>query len=148
MWLVPVANPDGSTAGLRCNANGVDLNRNFPWEWSADDGGPAPSSEPETQALSLLVEGLASRRRRLGPPAARLCQCDRRHRRPELELAWSAAAGLPVRPDVTQHGGGESWSALVAGVPAILVEIEGSEATPEIVAAQLAGFEAMLAALA
>ena len=84
----------------------------------------------------------------MGPPAARLCQRDRRHRFDQLELAWSAAAGLPVRPDVTQHGGGESWSALVAGVPAILVEIEGSEATPEIVAAQLAGFEAMLAALA
>ena len=147
VWLVPVANPDGSTAGLRCNANSVDLNRNFAWEWRAEDGGPAPSSEPETQALSVLVEGLHPDvvvwvHQPLGYVSAIGATDD------QLELAWSAAAGLPVRPDVTQHGGGESWSALVAGVPAILVEIEGSEATPEIVAAQLAGFEAMLAALA
>jgi murein peptide amidase A len=56
VWLVPVANPDASAAGLRCNANGVDLNRNFPWDWRLSDGGPAPLSEPETQALVTLVE--------------------------------------------------------------------------------------------
>jgi murein peptide amidase A len=147
VWLVPVANPDGSGAGLRCNAAGVDLNRNFPWEWRPEDGGPAPSSEPETQALSLLVEGLRPDvvvwvHQPLGYVSA-IGATDS-----ALELAWSAATGLPVRPDVTQHGGGESWSALVAGVPSLLIEIAGSEATPEIVAAQLAGFEAMLAALA
>jgi hypothetical protein len=52
-----------------------------------------------------------------------------------------------VRPDVTQHGGGETWTALVAGVPSMLIEVAGWEATPELVAAQVAGFEAMLAAL-
>ena len=64
-----------------------------------------------------------------------------------LEDAWSAAAGLPVRPDVTQHGGGESWSALVAGAPSMLIEIDGWADTPELVDAQVAGFEAMLTAL-
>jgi len=146
VWLVPVANPDGSAAGLRCNANGVDLNRNFAWEWSADDGGPAASSEPETKALTVLVEGLHPDvvvwiHQPLGYVSAIGPTAD------ALEQAWSSAAAMPVRPDVTQHGGGESWSALVAGVPTLLVEIEGTEATPEAVAAQLAGFEAMLAAL-
>ena len=30
IWIVPLANPDGLEAGLRQNANGFDLNRNFP----------------------------------------------------------------------------------------------------------------------
>ena len=146
VWLVPVANPDGSAAGVRCNANGVDLNRNFSWEWQPSDGGPAPLSEPETQALVALVEqlhpdlviwlhqplGYVSA---IGPTSA------------ALEQAYSAAAGLSVRPDVTQHGGGESWSALVAGVPSLLVEIDGWDATPELVDATRAGVEAAIVAL-
>jgi hypothetical protein len=146
VWLLPTANPDGSAAGMRCNAHGVDLNRNFSWEWRPDDGGPAPSSEPETQAITAMVEGLQPDLvvwvhqpldyvSAIGPTAS------------ELEEAWAGASGLPVRADVTQHGGGESWSAFVAGVPSMLIEIGGWEATPEIVAAQRAGFVATLTAL-
>ena len=146
VWLVPVANPDGSAAGMRCNANGVDLNRNFSWGWSRGDGGPAPLSEPETQALVSLVE-------QLQPdvvvwvhqPLGYVSSIG--HTSSALENAWAGASGLPVRPDVTQHGGGESWSALVAGVPAMLIEIDGWAAMPDTVAAQRAGFEAMLGAL-
>ena len=79
VWLIPSLNPDayarvweadgqGDLKGLRTNAHGVDLNRNFPLppggrrklrpgagssrETSATYRGPAPLSEPESKALA------------------------------------------------------------------------------------------------
>jgi protein MpaA len=61
LWLVPSMNPDGEAADTRQNAHGVDLNRNFPAQWSPGGGpvyyaGPRPSSEPETRAAERLIE--------------------------------------------------------------------------------------------
>lgn len=55
--VVTVVNPDGLIRGTRENANGVDLNRNFPASnFPANPsptfpGGPYPVSEPETLAV-------------------------------------------------------------------------------------------------
>jgi protein MpaA len=146
LWLVPAMNPDGSAAGLRCNANGVDLNRNFPWGWSASDGGPAPLSEPEPAAMVALVQRVAPDlvvwvHQPYGYVSSIGATVD------ALEQAWSAGSGLPVRPDVSQHGGGESWTAFDHGAPSMLIEIDTWDATPQIVAAQRAGLEATIAAL-
>jgi len=61
--LIPNINPDGVANNQRTNANGVDLNRNYPdSRWSAhyDDPmyypGQAPLTEPEVQAVVILVE--------------------------------------------------------------------------------------------
>jgi murein tripeptide amidase MpaA len=85
--VVPIVNPDGLHANCarlalgrrafhRCNARGVDLNRNFPrlrttmpsnplggsrWRHSPHYVGPQPLSEPETRALHAIAESLRPR---------------------------------------------------------------------------------------
>ena len=77
--VVLAVNPDGCQLGLRANAHGVDLNRNFPaanwqsgetvyrWNSAAEardvllSTGDLPGSEPETQALCELIHGLKPR---------------------------------------------------------------------------------------
>ena len=62
LYFVPVANPDGYEKAWRLNTNsdeerpGVDLNRNFGFEWDGEAPfyGPHPFSELETQALRDL----------------------------------------------------------------------------------------------
>ena len=59
--LVETVNPDGWDARTRKNANGVDLNRNFPYRWrksapgNATHGGRAPLTEPEARIMHELL---------------------------------------------------------------------------------------------
>jgi protein MpaA len=63
--VVPAVNPDGCARGTRGNAHGVDLNRNFPSNWSAigrpgsfQYSGPHALSEPESRYSVALIERL------------------------------------------------------------------------------------------
>jgi protein MpaA len=61
LWLIGELNPDGTAAGTRQNAHGVDLNRNFPYRWQRIsnpifNSGPRPLSEPETRAAVKLID--------------------------------------------------------------------------------------------
>lgn len=65
IWIVPVLNPDGmenrNSAGefesVRYNSNGVDLNRNFSFNWSSNEiHGSAPFSEAESFVLKEFSE--------------------------------------------------------------------------------------------
>jgi hypothetical protein len=72
LYILHDLNPDGVARALsylgRANANGVDLNRNWPDGWKLDwnrsgcwtttyvTGGPKPASEPETQALMAFIK--------------------------------------------------------------------------------------------
>jgi len=60
LWLVRRMNPDGTAFDTRQNADGVDLNRNFPFRWRpisdpTYDSGPRPFSEPESRAAARLI---------------------------------------------------------------------------------------------
>ncbi|MCU0463776.1 MAG: M14 family metallopeptidase [Anaerolineae bacterium] len=67
LWIIPALNPDGVERGRvldgRFNANGVDLNRNWPCGWQpvayfrdqTVSAGAEPLSEPETRALADLI---------------------------------------------------------------------------------------------
>jgi zinc carboxypeptidase len=72
LFILPSLNPDGEARAHnkygRVNANGVDLNRNFPVNWRKDwdrsgcwnalstSGGAGPGSEPETKVLINFIE--------------------------------------------------------------------------------------------
>ncbi|TML87232.1 MAG: murein peptide amidase A, partial [Actinobacteria bacterium] len=62
LWIVPDLNPDGVAADTRQNADRVDLNRNFPWQWqplgppgTTFYSGARPLSEPESRIAERLV---------------------------------------------------------------------------------------------
>lgn len=72
LYILRSLNPDGLARGRtldgRANANNVDLNRNWPYNWQADwsrdgcfnarilSGGSGPGSEPEVQILTRFID--------------------------------------------------------------------------------------------
>jgi len=65
LYIIPCLNPDGMKKNKRQNANGIDLNRNFPSQnWEKTDknseyyGGDAPSSEEETKFMTEIIENI------------------------------------------------------------------------------------------
>jgi murein peptide amidase A len=164
--VVPVVNPDGVLAGIRQNAAGVDLNRNFPAAtWRPDDSfsyppgidparrraenranrsspGSGPGSEPETRALIDLVE-------QLRPPLVvdlhtplELLLVRRGFPAPAVELL-SAAANLPVVDELPGCPGAfDDWLD-ERGIPAVVYELEQT-GLPAACLRHLPGLEALL----
>jgi hypothetical protein len=117
-FVVPDLDPDGTAAGSRLNAHGVDLNRNFPTEWRPGEErpggpeypGPRPFSEPETQLAARLIRAL--------DPEVTIWFHEDRARRP-LVRAWgpsepaarrfATVAGMPFRAIPWPAGSAPNW---------------------------------------
>jgi N-acetylmuramoyl-L-alanine amidase len=128
LWLIEQANPDGAAAHTRHNANGVDLNRNFPYRWRPQDGvyesGTGPASEPETQAIQRFVERERPRVTLWYHQALRMVVKSTGD--PVLERRYSRASGLPRRRLPAYYGTATSWqNTTFDGDSAFVVELPG-----------------------
>lgn len=117
LWLMPMMNPDGQANQTRTNANGVDLNRNFPYDWGpiaqpgdSEYSGPSAGSEPETQAFIAFTQRIQPRLTMWYHQNAFLVQPSRRADGP-LRKKYAELTGLPYE---TLSGTGSTFSGIAA----------------------------------
>ncbi len=61
IWCIPMINPDGRANGTRENANGIDLNREFGYNWDGWGGSSYPFSQIESRKVrEFLLDNNAS----------------------------------------------------------------------------------------
>lgn len=113
LWLLPTINPDGVAAATTGNARGVDLNRNFPYEWKHLGGsghfnsGSRALSEPESRAVYRFLL-------RLRPRLAiwfhqPLAVVDDSQGSVALERTFARLVGLPLRRLIDYPGSITNW---------------------------------------
>ena len=140
LWIVDDLNPDGTAANRRQNANGVDLNRNFPYRWRAQEqpgdpyySGTGPLSEPESRAAAELAERIKPRVTIWYHQALRMVVEGGGD--DKLRRLYSARSALPVRDLPNYHGTATSWqNHSFRGDTAFVVELPGGRLSPRVTA--------------
>jgi protein MpaA len=130
--ILAEANPDGLARRSRTNANGVDLNRNFPAEnWRRSRRGrrhygSAPASEPETRAVIRAVK-LVRPDRIVAIHSIRRGRHCNNFDGPARDLARSMASlnGYPVKATMGYPTPGSfgSWAGVDRRLPTITLEL-------------------------
>jgi protein MpaA len=125
--LIPIANPDGLSAGTRENANKIDLNRNFPADnrQSTDRYGINAVSEPESMALYDLIDNETPERILSIHQPYGCIDYDG----PAQVLAWRMAlwCDLPVRKVGALPGSLGSWAGETRQIPIITLEMTAED---------------------
>lgn len=131
--IIPVANPDGVVRNTRGNANGIDLNRNFPAANRQNSSvyGHVALTEPESNVLFDLINSCKPHRIVSIHQPLKCIDYDG----PAEELAWSMAAycSLPVTKLGARPGSFGSYAGETLGIPIITMELERADdnLTPE-----------------
>ena len=139
LLMVPCVNKSGFEAGTRINANGVDLNRNFPTKnWilgEKDDyfGGNAPASEEETRFIISVVEKYIPKAILTLHSPYKVVNYDGGSKCSEAEnLAKkiSDIIGYPVEENIGYPTPGSfgTWAGIERNIPTITLELD--EETP------------------
>jgi len=132
-YVIPVVNPDGYEVRKRRNANGVDLNRNFPtrnWEPGSKRsrmfGGAAPASEPETQVVMRVIDRQQPALIVSIHSIDRKRQCNNHDGPGEpLARALSEFNGYPVRGSIGYATPGSlgTWAGVERNIPTVTLEL-------------------------
>ena len=136
LWIVPDLNPDGVTSDTRQNADRVDLNRNFPWQWrplgppgTTFYSGPHPLSEPESRIAARLVL-------RLRPQISiwfhqHLDVVDESGGNVRIERRFASLVNLPLRRLMRYPGSATGWeNQMLPGTTAFVVELPAGPVPP------------------
>ncbi|TDK86506.1 MULTISPECIES: M14 family zinc carboxypeptidase [Mycolicibacterium] len=129
LTVIEDINPDGRAAGTRGNANGIDVNRNFPasnFDATITESGGEPLSQPESRALVETIDRVR--------PSLILVAHSWRGRQfinfdgPAREIAeqFSATSGLPVEESsafAPTPGSLGSYAGRDRGMPLLTIEV-------------------------
>ncbi|MFZ1248715.1 MAG: M14 family zinc carboxypeptidase [Candidatus Saccharimonadales bacterium] len=139
--VVPNVNPDAIAANDRYNANGVNIDRNFPssdWKKDVDikggtkvnGGGSAPLSEPETRALVDLTTSLNPRVVVSFHASGNLVGINKVADSAAIGTMYAVSVGYQTMFDNAEEimgygfsGEYETWVGEKLGAPAVLVEL-------------------------
>ncbi len=121
--VLPIANPDGLAAATRANANGVDLNRNFPTSNRIDCAqfGFQALSEPESRAIMRLIDQYKPSR--IVSVHQSFGCVDYDGSAQDLAQVLSSASGLPVRKIGALPGSLGSYAGQTLNIPIITFEL-------------------------
>jgi len=121
--VLPIANPDGLARRTRCNANGVDLNRNFPTlnRINCAQFGFEALSEPESRAIKGLIDQYKPSR--IVSVHQPLGCVDYDGPAQDLAQALSSVSGLPVRKIGAMPGSLGSYAGETLNIPIITFEL-------------------------
>lgn len=125
--LLAVANPDGMAHRSRFNANGVDLNRNFPSANRVNkrQSGATPLSEPEARVIKKLIEQYSPDRIiSLHQPLACI---DYDGPGTTLAVRMAQYCSLPVKKLGARPGSLGSYAGVDLGIPIITFEMRQND---------------------